>query len=272
MATFIKQKELEVALISSAVVRELQADSVVSVPAMLMALADVESSYQLDAKGDGGASFGLWQINSKVWTFDAERLTDVGYQIEAVRPVFEQANAAVQKALGIIHARCGTLDPSKTGADRCSNEKIKRGEPEKEMPLWYSIIWQYGAGSLTATPRPYGFLNWIAETFDTTTEGFAAYRKQHGRNLEGTYFKRQKTVQATYSYYLDPQYVAGSGNILGDHADEAGRADFYEDVVKKTGSDLANLPRKALPWVPVALVLLGLGVAAWSTARRQVTG
>jgi hypothetical protein len=271
MATYIKAKDLEVALIRSPVVAELQRDSTVSVPAMLMALADVESSYQLDAAGDGGMSLGLWQVNSKVWSIDRSRIGDVNYQLEAVRPVFEQANASVQKALDILRNRglAGETAAHLGGI-------IKRPTAAQEQPLWYSIIWQYGAGSLTASPPVYGFINWIAETFDTGTEGFAAYRKAHGRKLEATYYTRQKRAQSTYAYYLDPQYVAnaagGVPNIGGQDADQAGRADFMQDVVQKTGADLAELPGKIAPYLPLVLIGVGLGVAAWSTARRSVTG
>lgn len=250
MASFVKASQLESALNLSPIVRALQQNATVDVVAMLMALADVESSYQLDAAGDGGSSFGLWQINSKVWTFDPTRIGSLDYQLSAMQPVFEQANDAVQKALAVLRQRqdaSGGLDTT-SWQTREASAVAKRPPPSIEQPLWYSIVWQFGAGS---------FAQFIAATKDTSAEGFSAYRKSIGKPVPATFYKRQTRMLETYDLYKVPD-----------------RASFWNDVVVKSGSDLLELPGKVVKEIPWGTIAFGaaLALALWSTARRQVTG
>jgi hypothetical protein len=246
MASYISPGDLEKRLLATPWIHDAQASSPVDLVAALVALADVESAYRVDAAGDGGASLGLWQINSKVHQVDPGRMADVGYQIDAVEAIWHQANESVLRCLQVLQTRGAVEHQSPDSPDPAM--RIKR--PVGDVITWYSIAWQYGPGDLHQPNKVFGLENWIAETFDTSAAGFAAYRRDAGHPVLSGFYSRQDRYLQTYTTYSNHD-----------------RPDWWTDVVVKTGKDVAALPSnpKVLGWVAVILA----GVGLWLSSRRR---
>lgn len=204
--------------------------AVMDVPATMAALAWAESHGKTDAVGDGGTSWGLWQINSKVWDVDEWILKDVKAQVAAARIILIDALDAVAWAVALRGSRRALLE----------QPDLPRQIDEVTAAQWVNIVWQYGATQ---------FRDWIERSNDHTPDGFKAYKKEVKKPVHWGFNSRQARFAT--------DYMRADGVIKKNPS-------FWKDVVVQTGKDLADMlagkkdPPKPPPWAILALVVAGL--------------
>jgi len=221
--------------------------AVMDVPATMAALAWAESHGRVDAVGDGGKSFGLWQINSNVWNVDRSILEDIDAQVAAARIVLGDALDSVAWAIAMRGSRRAILEVPDTPAQI---DEILAAQ-------FVNIVWQYGSTQ---------FRDWIETSSDHSPEGFKAYKKAAKKPVHWGYNSRMGRFTRDYR--------AADGIIKKNPS-------FWRDVVVETGGDLARLPseiasgaRRPPGWAILALVVAGLyfiqplTIAAASRVRK----
>lgn len=193
----IAEDDLLAALTSHKAVIALQKRAPVDVAACLMALALVESNFDVLAEGDHVAgepkALGLWQFNIRVHAFDGARLEDVGYQIEWAAKLMGELVHEVEAAAPAIRAR-----KSEVG--------VFTFDPARDVPNFFNVGWQFGSGTLR---------QWITGFSLLDLEGFVAFRNHVGRPLgakgEAAYRLRSARFRARYEKVVAdaPRYWAG---------------------------------------------------------------
>jgi hypothetical protein len=232
-------------------------------PAALLATVLWESGGRLGAVGDNGASHGLAQIHAPSHpdlpafalperaegeSDRAYLLRALGYELAYMRPVVVEMLEGLRAALKATQKRVE------------AGERI-RLNVARDLPVWWSIQWQYGPGA---------FARWISspQAVDLSPAGFKAFRRAHGLAVLSDFERRQQFFAETYLHNLESPDVLL--DALRDESISSG-VDYYsraartlgaaseeiEGWLRTTGKDLL------FPWLPDGRdVALGLGSVA----------
>lgn len=157
--------------------------------AIMFALALWESGGVLGIAGDKGVSLGLWQVHQPTWAAkigafpatDGDAAQRLSSEIDYVRPVLADMLAAVTSSIALV------------------SKRAKAGErftfsPIRDLPVWASVAWQYGAPTLR---------RWIGEATDLSARGFKRWRSDTGRAIQPDHDKRQAFISETYLLALE---------------------------------------------------------------------
>jgi len=213
----------EITKMSTEAFARLQTDrgAVFNVPAAMSALAWVESAGVVNARGDGGSSWGLWQINSKVWP--------IGSREEDFKTFFGQVPWAIIVAEDALQTVAWAFD----------NRRFRKDQAQQIVPtfnppigsatdVWaaivFGLVWQFGSPSVR---------DWIIKTTDHTLAGFKKYRSKIERPVPRSYDRRQKT-------YVD-RYQKGE-KLIQDHPL------WWPDFMKPYLKDIKEAPGKFFGW------------------------
>jgi len=188
---------------------QLLPGAIMPVNVTMAALAEVESDGHLNAKGDGGKSLGLWQINTDVWGrfIGPGFLLSIEDQVEVSRRLLGFALEDVQWAI-LQRSLVDPLLPAPALPERLT---------ALDAAIWISIIWQYGATQ---------FRDWIAESSDHTAAGFKQWRKDRGTPVHWSWPGRLSNFKR--------YYAKADGYDLEIPS-------FFFDVVGKTGTDIVDI-------------------------------
>jgi hypothetical protein len=253
--------------------------------AVLFATALWESGGTLNREGDNGDSLGLFQVNQPTWAdsigaFDRDQATPgalqgsepgegqtlggaIAYELDYVKPVVADTLKSLSHALSALAARW------EAGETVLFN-------PAADLPVWWSVAWQYGDGALS---------QWVADpgAVDFTSDGFKAHRVSSGLTIQPDHDARQKFFTETYLSSIQDTGVLIAAlrdasktfgvDLLTESMKTLGAA---KDAVKTWTEGAAKGLRDALlpdprKWAAVGGVSLGLALAGGYLLFHLVT-
>lgn len=238
----------------------------IDLPAALFATALWESGGRIGSSGDAGASRGLFHVHQPTWRETAgayeapavvendrsSLLSALAYELRYVAPAVDDAIDGLTDALDIVRKRAAAGEVLHLNAAR-------------DLPVWFSILWQYGRGE---------FMRWIASPLakDLSARGWVAFRKSKGLHVQPDHEKRQRFYEETYLAHIqNPDDLLDSlRSISISHG-----VDFYSRAARTLGAVASDVERwtketgKSLlvPWLPdsrdLALGLASLALLAF---------
>lgn len=244
--TFIRPDVLQALIVNDPTAARVARTVPANAVAVLMALVKVESNFQVNAQGTEGTvttsddAFGLWQMNVRVHTFDKVKiLGDVAYAIQIAADLLDKVDGSIRRGISALRERveAGEEITMNTGRD---------------LPQWFNIGWQFGGGHL---------FFFLANTTDTSTDGFKAWRKSIGRplsiklNWDNPLLPKGR-IQKFWSEYtrvdtgegpsFTQEVIGGTAEDLRALADYGFGSGGLVDDAKKFFGDLADAPGKAV--------------------------